>query len=275
VLLSRTQGWFTPTDLNSIAAAFITEAAVTVDDGTTVHTLDRICSSQIPDSLLEEAAALLGLNPQLLANVNICVWTKLDGSLLGQEGRSYRLRVQTEGRTLRAITTIPHAVALDSLWFRLAQQKPGDDSLGFIWARLTDPDTIGNHYRWLARRINAGADGRPKDNGFVAPFFSVFEDRYANGLRFDFNFNRGAVPYSDADDDNNEEAGYFKRGDTVVVKFVSLDLASYRFYNSFQNNVAGGGDVFSNPANVKSNIEGGLGVWSGWGVRLDTVVCTP
>jgi hypothetical protein len=48
------------------------------------------------------------------------------------------------------------------------------------------------------------------------------------------------------------------------------------FYNSFQNNVASQGDVFSNPANVLSNIDGGLGVWSGWGVPvLDTVVCQP
>jgi hypothetical protein len=63
----------------------------------------------------------------------------------------------------------------------------------------------------------------------------------------------------------------------VVVKLVSLDLASYRFYNSFQNNVASQGDVFSNPANVISNIQGGLGLWSGWGVNpvLDTVVCQP
>jgi hypothetical protein len=218
---------------------------------------------------------LTGLDVDLLTNANICAWTKL--TLSGTPGTTYQLNIQTEGKTLSATTTIPQPVQLDSLWFKLALQQPNDDSLGFIWARLSDPDTIGNGYRWLAKRINAGPDGGPKDDSFVAPFFSVFEDRFVNGLTFDFNFNRGSQPFSEAEDDNNEESGYFKRGDTVVVKLVSLDLASYRFYNSFQNNVASQGDVFSNPANVISNIQGGLGLWSGWGVNpvLDTVVCQP
>lgn len=275
VVLTRTQGYFAPTDPASIAAGFISEASVSVFDGNTTHTLDRICSGMLTPELLEEAAAATGIDVALLANANICVWSKLDNSILGEEGRSYRLEVDTEGRTIRATTTIPHAVTLDSLWFKLAQQRPNDDTLGLIWARMTDPDTIGNHYRWLAKRINTGPGGRPKDNRFVPPFFSVFEDRYFNGLSFDFNFNRGALPFSSAEDDDNEERGFFKSGDTVVVKFASIDLASFRFYNSFQNNVGSQGDVFSTPANVVSNIEGGLGAWSGWGVRSDTVVCRP
>jgi hypothetical protein len=275
VILSRTQNFFDPTSLQSIAASFISEATVTVSDGTTTWTLDRICSSLIPDSLLEDAAAATGIDVNLLANANICVWTKLDGSLLGQEGRSYRLDVQTDGRNLSATTTIPQAVQLDSVWFRLALQRPNDDTLGLIWGRLSDPDTIGNCYRVLAQRINRGPNGRPKDANFVAPFFSVFEDRYFNGLSFDFNFNRGALPFSTAEDDTNAERGFFKVGDTVVVKGVSIDFASYRFYNSLANNVATQGDVFSNPSNVISNINGGLGVWSGWAFRLDTLVCAP
>lgn len=275
VLLSRTQAYFDPTDINSIAASFVSDAIVTVNDGITTYPLDRVCSELIPDSLIDEAAALLGIDPELLSQANICVWTKLDNSLLGVEGRTYRLDIQTEGKLLNATTTIPHAVQLDSLWFKLALQQPDDDSLGFIWARLSDPDTMGNHYRWLAMRTNLGPDGQPKDQNFVAPFFSVFEDRFVNGLTFDFNFNRGSTPFSTADDDNNEESGYFKRGDTVVVKLASIDQASYQFYNSFQNNVASAGDVFSNPANVVSNVNGGLGVWSGWGVREHVVICTP
>lgn len=275
VILTRTQPYFAPTSLASIAASFISEATVTVFDGSTTHVLDRVCSNAIPPELLEEAAAATGIDVNLLANANICIWTKLDMSLLGEAGRSYRLEVQADNKNLRATTTIPNPVALDSLWFRLAQQQPGDDSLGFIWARLSDPDTIGNHYRWLAQRTNAGPDGSPKDAGFVAPFFSVFEDRFTNGLTFDFNFGRGAQPFSNAEDDENEERGYFKRGDTVIVKFVSIDRASYQFYDSFQNNVASAGDVFSNPANVISNVEGGLGVWSGWASSSRTVVCQP
>lgn len=274
VILTRTQGFFEPTSLASIANTFISEATVTVFDGFTTHVLDRICSSIIPDSLLGQVAAATGIDPNLLANANICAWTKLDGSLLGEEGRSYRLEVQADDKFLRSTTTIPHAIAPDSLWFRLALQRPDDDTLGFAWARIVDPDTIGNHYRWMAKRINLRPDGRPKDNTFIAPLFSVYEDRYVNGLTFDFAFPRGSLPFS-AEQDDVAERGYFKVGDTVVVKFVNLDRASYLFYNSFQSNAATQGDVFSTPANIISNIEGGLGIWAGYGVRFDTLICVP
>lgn len=275
VILTRTQGFFDPTSLQSIANSFISEATVTVFDGVTTHTLDRICSSLIPDSLLEEAAIASGLDVNLLANANICIWTKLDNTLLGEEGRSYRLEVQAENKLLRSTTTIPNSIGPDSLWFRLAQQQPNDDTLGLIWARISDPDTLGNNYRWMAKRINADLSGNAKDANFIAPYFSVYEDRFVNGLTFDFAFSRGARPYSDADDDENEERGFFKRGDTVVVKFVNIGRPEYLFYNSFQNNSASQGDVFSTPSNIISNIEGGLGIWAGYGFRMDTVICNP
>ncbi|MBK9177586.1 MAG: DUF4249 domain-containing protein [Flavobacteriales bacterium] len=275
VILTRTQSYFAPTSLSAIASIFIQDALVTVDDGVTVHVLDRICSDLIPDSLLDEAAAATGISAELLAQASICVWTKLDNSLLGEEGRTYRLRVETDGNSLTSSTKVPPGVALDSTWFKLAEQRPDDDSLGFLWGRLSDPDTAGNAYRWFARRISLGADGEPKDSRFLAPLFSVFEDRYFNGLRFDFAYNRGDEPFSSAEDDNNAESGYFKRGDTVVVKFASIGLREYRFYNSAANNIASQGDVFSTPSNVQSNITGGLGIWAGLGTRFDTVVCVP
>lgn len=275
VILTRTQSYFASTSISSIASIFIQDAIVTVDDGTTVHVLDRICSDQIPDSLLDEAAAATGIDASLLAQASICVWTKLNNSLLGEEGRTYRLRVEADGKVLTSTTKLPGGIALDSTWFKLANRRPDDDSLGFIWAHLADPDTAGNAYRWFARRINLGYDGEPKDSRFIAPLFSVFEDRYVNGLSFDFNYNRGQVPYSDADDDNNEENGYFKRGDTVVVKFASIGLPEYQFYNTAYNNITSQGDVFSTPSNAQGNINGGLGVWAGLGVRFDTVICVP
>lgn len=277
VLLTRTQSYFAPTNLAAIAAVFISDAdTVTVDDGTTVHGLDRICSAGLPDSVLVLASAATGIDINLLRAANICAWTSTapDG-LVGEPGRTYRLRVVADGQELTAVTTIPQVAPLDSAWFRLANERPNDDSLGFIWGRLSDPDTIGNAYRWFARRINLGSNGRPKDDRFISPLFGAFEDRYVNGLTFDFDYNRGNVAFSGAEDDNNEESGYFKRGDTVVVKFASIGQAEYRFFNSYSINVTSQGDAFSNPSNVRSNINGGLGIWVGYASWLDTVVCAP
>jgi len=271
VFLTRTQSFFAPTSVASIASTYISDARVWVNG----DSLTRICSSLIPDSLIDEVAASTGIDANLLRAANICAWTSLDGTIEGVEGQTYDLRVETEGKVITSSTTIPNGLSLDSTWFRLANQQPGDDSLGFIWARLSDPDTAGNAYRWYAQRINSGADGEAKDASFIAPFFSAFEDRYFNGRSFEFAFNRGQEPYSTAEDDINGERGYFKRGDTVVVKFCSIGLNEYRFFDSFYSNASSQGDVFSNPANIVSNIDGGLGVWVGYAPRLDTLVCAP
>jgi hypothetical protein len=261
--------------LQSLADGYITEATVSIFDGESTHVLDRICSGDLTDEQLEIAAEATGIDIDLLRSVNICAWTILDASLVGEIGRSYRLDVQADGKSLTSTTTIPPVVALDSLWFQLAERDANDDSLGFIWATLSDPAILGNQYRWFAKRINDGEDGEPKDDSFIAPLFSVFEDRYVNGLTFDFNYNRGEQAYSTAEDDNNEEAGFFKRGDVVVVKFTSIDQGVFKFYDSYANNVASAGDLFSNPANVRSNVSGGLGVWAGYSASLDTVICIP
>lgn len=275
VLLSRTQSYFEPTSIAGLASLYITDGIVIVSDGFTTDTLDKVCSEQLTEEQLIAASEATGISIDLLRQINICAWTDLSGAFLGVEGRTYRLEVQADGMTVTSETKVPFGVALDSLWFRLAEQRPNDDTLGFLWGTLSDPDTAGNAYRWLAKRINSDADGNTKDGSFVAPLFSAFEDRYVNGLTFDFAYNRGSVAFSEADDDNNEESGYFKVGDTVVVKLASIGLREFRFYDSFSTNVTSQGDLFSNPANVVSNINGGLGAWVGYGSRLDTVICQP
>lgn len=275
VLLTRTQSYFASTSISGLAALYITDAVVIVNDGFVTDTLDKICSDQLTEDQLIAASEATGINIDLLRQITICAWTDLGNTILGVEGRTYRLTVQADGKTLTSSTKIPFGVPLDSLWFKLADQRPDDDTLGFLWATIQDPDTAGNAYRWFAKRINLNADGEQKDGSFLAPLFSVFEDRYVNGLTFDFAYNRGSAAFSDADDDNNAESGYFKVGDTVVVKFASIGLPEFRFFESVSTNVTSQGDMFSSPANVTSNINGGLGVWVGYGARLDTVVCAP
>lgn len=162
---------------------------------------------------------------------------------------------------------------MDSVWFKLNHQRPDDDSLGYAWGHITDPDTMGNNYRWLARRISHRANGEVEDPTFISPLGTTFNDKYTNGLSFDFNVVRGRQFYSDNEEDNNEEAGSFKVGDTIAVKFISIGRNEYDFYYSYDNNVASTGDLFSTPANVRTNIQGGLGVWAGWGVYQDTIIC--
>jgi len=54
---------------------------------------------------------------------------------------------------------------------------------------------------------------------------------------------------------------------------VSIGFNEHEFYTSYDENVGTQGDLFGTPVNARSNIEGGLGIWAGWGVYADTIIC--
>ena len=271
LLLTRTQGYFDPTDINSLSQIFVHNAQVVMDDGNMQFPLTEICADQIPDSLLPLVAELIGVSVEAMQAVNYCVYSSLDPAAVGQIGRTYSLTVNAEGKAATASTKINMPVPLDSVWFKL-EDPSENDSLGFAWARLTDPDTLGNAYRWFAQRINSYSDGEQKDSYAIPPLGSSFSDQFFNGLSFEFFYFRGTVNGSSKPDDTNEESGKFKVGDTIVVKFVSIGLAEEDFYTSFETEVSQTGNPFANPANVKSNVEGGLGIWAGYGTAYDTII---
>ncbi len=154
------------------------------------------------------------------------------------------------------------AVPLDSVWFKIQE---GKDSLGYVWAHLRDPDTLGNCYRWFAKRLG-------KDKSFIAPSGSVFEDKFINGKEFDFAYNRGSVPNSNAEDDNNEEAGFFKAGDTIEVKFCTITYESYQFWRQAENQSGSAGSPFGSPAVFPTNIKGGIGIFEAFNPTFYTVI---
>lgn len=273
IILTRTQSFFAPTDLSSFAALFVKNATVIVSNGLVTDTLDMVCSSILTEDQILLAAEATGLDPQLLANVDICLYSTTNTAIYGEEGGVYDLRIEAEGRTLTSTTRIVPAVPLDSLWFQLVDQdgSDGDDSTGFLWARSIDPPEPNNFYRVMTRRLNLGDDGAALDATFAAPLGSTSNDQYFNGQAIEFIISRGSSSSSDPED----RGSTFKRGDTVAVKLISLDKASYDFYRSYESNVATQGDLFTQPANVRSNIEGGLGVWAGLHAYQDTLVCIP
>ncbi|MBZ0204935.1 MAG: DUF4249 domain-containing protein [Flavobacteriales bacterium] len=275
VILTRTQSFFSPTDLNSIASMFVGGATITVTTNGETWVLDQLCSNLLDSASLAIAAEATGLSPALLASANICIYTTLNPAHVGVINQTYRLDISAEGKTLSAVSTIPHSVPLDSVWFKLAQITAGDDSLGYAWARISDPDTMGNGYRWAAQRINHRSNGQIKDPNYISPLGSTYNDKYINGLTFEFTEARGQQYFAGNPEDNNEEQGYFKVGDTIAVKAMSIGRKEYDFYSTYDTNVGSLGDLFSTPTNVKSNITGGLGIWAGRGVYLDTIICGP
>jgi Domain of unknown function (DUF4249) len=269
VLLTRTQSYFAPTDLNSIASIFVSGAHITVNDGTNTVTLQEIAFAGLTPELLAQAAELTGIDPTLLASIS--VYSLLDGSMIGESGRTYTLNVTGAGKNCSAVTTVPNVVPWDSTWWRLAELNADDDSSGYVWGRLSDPDTLGNGYRHYGRRIYSQDTNFVEDSRFISPLGTTFDDKYLNGLTVDLFAVRGRSPFTDNSEDKT--AGFFLRGDTVIMKLVSMGLKEADFYITYDNNVASQGDIFSTPANARTNINGGLGIWAGWAAYYDTLVC--
>jgi len=276
IILTKTQSYFDPIDANTVNSLFVSGATITLNDGSIDFPLIEICTNSISDSILELVAGTIGISAADLQAFNYCVYTSFDAAAIGVVGKTYNLTIVSDGKTLTATTKIPEPVYFDSIWYELGDNQ---DSLGFIWVDMTDPDTIGNSYKWFAQRINhytyGPEEGNIKDAQMIAPFGAIFDDKFFNGLSFEFAYNRGELGNYEGQDDEGPEERFFKNGDTVVVKFVSMDRPNYFYFRAMEDQWATNGSPFASPGNLPSNINGGLGVFTGYGAAFDTVICTP
>jgi hypothetical protein len=184
-------------------------------------------------------------------------------TIKGQIHTTYTLEIQAKGSVFTASSYLPPPIPLDSInW----APEGNLDSLGPCNLYFQEPPTPGNIYRLFVKR-----QGYP---GYV-PLYSpsVLDDQAYNGQYIEYPFYR-PNPYSNAfvnfdslSQAEKDEAFYWKRGDTVSVKFCTLDRASFEFIRTMEQAANTTGNPFSNPTSVKGNVSGGaIGGWCAYGV---------
>lgn len=243
VIITRTIPLFSSVTSTSPSDFYVLDATVTVSDGTTTETL----------SLAIDSASSLGV-----------VYT--GSTIIGIPGRTYFLTVAHEGKSYTSITTIPAPVALDSVWW---MPQPPKDTLGFANARISEPAGLGNNYRWFAKR--------PRDRRYLAPYGATWDDKYVDGVSFDFAYSKGYDP-TDSENtyENDHSRGYYTKFDTIYIKFCSINKDAKDFYTTFETALGNNGNPFASPVTILTNINGGaLGVWAGFGATYDTIMPTP
>lgn len=175
--------------------------------------------------------------------------------IVGKTGGTYYLTVLADNKKLTSVTTIPAPISIDSLWFEPRNEH--EDSIGYIHGTFDDPPEIGNYFRIFTKSTG-------RDSTFVHPWNSVGRDRDMNGEEdVEFSVYHGTNNFEDPDDSRR---WYFEIGEEVIVKFCTIDFESYSFWHSFQQNAGGAGNPFASPTPTVTNIDGGLGVWTGYGV---------
>lgn len=237
VFLSWSVPFFGGFDFSTPEKAFVKGAFVTISDGTVTDTLKELDPST--------GYAYAGFK------------------LLGQQGKTYNLNVTVNGKTYSTQSTILKPPSLDTLYF-----KGERDSLGFIWQRFSEPAGVGDNYRWFAKRLH-------RDQFYAAPFNSVFDDKFIDGKTFDFAYDRGPQPNQIQQYRDDPEQGYYKRGDTVVVKFCRIGRPEYDFWFTYYENKASNDNPFSAPVNIKSmfgNNRDVFGSFTAYAPFFDTII---
>lgn len=245
VFVTTNTPYFEPIDSTVIYNMIIKDAKITVTDGITTDSL------------------------QLTIDPYSFPFLKYVGStIIGEEGKTYLLKVEANGKIYTSHTYIPPKVKFDSLKFKPDYNQ---DTLGFVWLYIKDPDTLGNYYRVFTKVIG-------KDSVFLRPYPSVTDDRFFNGMYSEYSVQRGRNPLEDNiyDDNGLDSAGvsrfYFRKGQNVIVKLCSIDAIHYDFWFSIEQQFMTDGNPFASPISARSNISGGaLGVWGGYGAYIDTL----
>ena len=265
VLLSTTQNIYAPTDISAYLSSFVPDAVVTVSDGSTTVTLTKVCTNDLPPGTEAYAEAIFGMSIQELQALpsTLCIYTSFDPSIFGQIGKTYALTISHQGKTYTSSTKIETPVGLDYLNWKPEANAP---TLGNLYGFMTDNPNTSDNFMWEMKHIG--------DPFYSKPFGPFFNDQFFNGLAFEFTLYN---PMSFNDSTYTEsERGFFREGDTVVLRLSKLGKAEYQFFDKKYNQIFSSGSPFATPINIPSNIEGGaLGVWAGFSAWMDTVICLP
>ena len=261
IFLSNTRDIYAPTDINSYLSGFISGATVTVSNGSITDTLTEICTDNLPAGFESIAEEFFGLPIDQLVNLHLCAYVST--GLVGEVGKTYTLKVIHNDKTYTSSTKIENPTALDNFFWKEQTNLPG---YGFSWAKITDSPVMGDAYRWEVKNLG--------DLFYSKPFQPFTDDRFYNGLTFEFSVEN---PMSFRDSTIEDQyKGYYKLGDTIVVKFSRLGKKEYQFFEKKYNQIFSGGNPFATPTNIPTNIEGGaLGVWAGFSPWYDTLICVP
>ena len=261
IFLSNSRDIYAPTDIDSYLSGFISGATVIVSNGTITDTLIEICTNNLPPELDSIAAEYFGVPIEQLVDLQLCGYVST--GIIGEIGKTYTLKVIHNNKTYTSSTKIENPTALDNLFWREQANLPG---YGFSWAKITDSPVMGDAYRWEVKNIS--------DGSFSKPFQPFTDDRFYNGKTFEFSVEN---PMSFKDQTiENQYKGYYKLGDTIVVKFSKLGKKEYQFFEKKYNQIYSGGNPFATPTNIPTNIEGGaLGIWAGFSPWYDTLICVP
>ncbi len=247
VVISNSFNFFSTIDTALLFNSFVKNAVVNIFDGNKKYSLRYF-----------ELRAVSGSRVGFYSNDP----ADPAGVLLGAEGKTYRLTIETGGKLYNSSTTIPAITKkVDSLWWKPVPNRPANDSFRVLMARITDPPGMGNYIRYFTK-VNS--------EDFYPGFNSVYDDDVIDGKTYNTDVDKGVDKNRILERDN---FGFFKKGDTITVKMANIDKASFDFWRTWEFTFQSIGNPFSAPGVVTGNVSNGaLGAFCGYGAQYTRII---
>ncbi len=149
--------------------------------------------------------------------------------------------IDDQGRTALAQTKLLPPISHDSLVLNY-----NDENLASLQTWFTDPAADENFYRRLLNKNSLYS--RPQQD-FSLDDVVVNGDDVVFGTGFDY-----------------------ETGDTLIATLYHIDEAYYDFLETFSDAANANGNPFAQPASILSNIDGGIGIFTGISYERDSIV---
>ncbi len=245
VYLTRSLNFFNRIDISQLAGTFVRNATVKISDEEKTH-------------ILKEKEI------QLAEGVSLYYYT-IDSSDLatafkGKLDTRYNLEIVTEENTYTSSTTIPPlAKTINFLYYDEYIDKDDSGKVA-LYGEFYDPPGSGNYTRYFTS-TNGGE--------YYPGLTSIFDDQVVDGQIYALQIEQGVNRNDDID---FEEYSFFRRGDSVTIKFCNIDRGVYDFWRTMEYNYQSIGNPFSSPTKVKGNISNGaLGYFGGYAVQYTSI----
>ena len=244
IVLTKSLNFFSTVNPALLLNSFVRNADVTISNGIKTHRLKEYATQLSPGSIIYSYS---------IDSANLAT------AFVGAFNTTYTLNINADGKAYTATTTIPLlSKKPDSLWWKPAPLSK-DTSNVIMMVKVTDPPGLGNYGRYFTKK-NSGL--------FLPGENSAFDDQVIDNTTYEVRVDPGINRNNRIPFDSN----YFKRGDTVTLKFCNIDRPTYIFWSTWEFAFQSIGNPFAQPNKVIGNISNGaLGAFYGYAAFYKTL----
>ncbi len=243
-------------DLNQSNPQMVIEGVVTDQNGPYTVTLSKTGDYFVPSLYFPPISHALVTIFDNLGDADtlreVTSGSYLSSTLKGVPGRTYTLRVVSDGKEYEGASSMPVKVRIDSLYTTPLRELDGDRGYN-IYVLFHDPPEVGNWYR-----LEAHTNVVPVDSVSGSRFL-LYDDQLQNGQEIAFRI---------------RAARNVNAGDTLTVRLFSIDRATYEYFSTVNDILASDRSPLSlSPANPNTNLSNGcLGYFAAYTIDSVSVV---